>query len=399
MVVDGGPVLRQVFRNYEDSITWGVTTVRDLGGAPKFLKRHRVAIDQRVLAGPHILSSIGFLAVPGGYPDFLAGFPKIAQAAVGAPVLYATSPEQARDHVKRYYDEGADVIKIAFDHKSIGIHHNALNVLSDAQIEAIKDEAGLKGLPVAAHHQYTEGFETGLRHNIDSMEHVVTVSKLSDQQILRAADSKIPFIPTLTSRLNLAFKSENDAYSSDPGLNKRLQFRKEKMFPDIPNHCSRRIATLCERYIEHYQTGQYVDPKFKRGMALDPSFFTRGMVLGTQNLSRMIEAGVVIGVGNDSGVPLTFPGMLHFEMELLVGAGMTPAQVLRAATAVNAKICNVSKQCGTIEKGKRADLVLLEKNPIEDIANVAKVRAVFKNGRIVSKVPTFKYRYLPPKRS
>ena len=81
--------------------------------------------------------------------------------------------------------------------------------------------------------------------------------------------------------------------------------------------------------------------------------------------------------------------MFQHEMYLLTQNGMTNAQVLKAATKVNAKICGLDSVCGIIDPGKSADLVLLAGNPLEEIGNVGKVQAVFKQGELLSKKDDF----------
>jgi len=91
--------------------------------------------------------------------------------------------------------------------------------------------------------------------------------------------------------------------------------------------------------------------------------------------------------GTDTGDPWTIPGAtLHDELEQLVAAGLTPHQALRAATLAPAKFFEQEDQMGSIEKGKLADLVLLNANPLEDIRNTRKIAAVFVRGRYLSRV-------------
>ena len=102
-----------------------------------------------------------------------------------------------------------------------------------------------------------------------------------------------------------------------------------------------------------------------------------------QFLKKFAEAGGKIYAGTDSSAATT-PGLsLHHEMELLVDAGLSPMQVIQAATTNGAEIVGLGSKLGTIEKGKIADLVLLDANPLESIANTKKIFRVIKDGRIV----------------
>jgi imidazolonepropionase-like amidohydrolase len=100
-------------------------------------------------------------------------------------------------------------------------------------------------------------------------------------------------------------------------------------------------------------------------------------------VGAMQRAGVPLIAGTDTGNPFCFPGFsLHDELALLVKAGLTPAEALRAATLNPAKFFGLDKTLGTIEQGKLADLVLLDGNPLEDIRNTQRINAVVSNGRL-----------------
>jgi imidazolonepropionase-like amidohydrolase len=98
------------------------------------------------------------------------------------------------------------------------------------------------------------------------------------------------------------------------------------------------------------------------------------------------RAGVPLLAGTDLGNPFIFAGFsLHDELELFVQAGLTPLEALKTATVNPAKYLGMSDSLGTIEKGKIADLVVLEANPPESISNTQKIAAVVANGRYLPK--------------
>lgn len=90
-------------------------------------------------------------------------------------------------------------------------------------------------------------------------------------------------------------------------------------------------------------------------------------------------------VGCDAGIPFVpFGEAVHDEMECLVEAGIPPIEVISMATSGNAKLLHMDDRIGTIEPGKDADLIILEKDPTEDIRNTKTIERVFLKGRIVT---------------
>jgi imidazolonepropionase-like amidohydrolase len=103
-------------------------------------------------------------------------------------------------------------------------------------------------------------------------------------------------------------------------------------------------------------------------------------------VSLATRTKVTVLAGTDTGDPYTIPGStLHDELEQLVAAGMTPRQALETATIAPARFLEWDTQMGTVEKGKVADLLLLDANPLEDIRNTRKIAAVFSRGRYFSR--------------
>ena len=99
------------------------------------------------------------------------------------------------------------------------------------------------------------------------------------------------------------------------------------------------------------------------------------------NLGPVFRAGITIAMGTDAANPLTLPGpSVYWEMEEMQAAGMRPMDVLVAATRNGARAMGRSRDLGTIEAGKAADLVVLGADPTADIANVRQVRLVMRGG-------------------
>ena len=105
--------------------------------------------------------------------------------------------------------------------------------------------------------------------------------------------------------------------------------------------------------------------------------------LELENVRLANEAGVLLLAATDVGVPLQVPGIsLHVELERLVEAGLSPLEALQTATLNPARVLKMADSLGSIEPGKLADLVLLDANPLEDIRNTQKIRAVVADGRL-----------------
>jgi hypothetical protein len=105
--------------------------------------------------------------------------------------------------------------------------------------------------------------------------------------------------------------------------------------------------------------------------------------LELENVRLLNKAGILLLAGTDVGVPLQVPGIsLHVELERLVEAGLTPLEALRSATLNPARVLDMTDSLGTVEVGKLADLVLLDADPVADIRNTQKIRAVVSNGQL-----------------
>jgi amidohydrolase family protein len=127
--------------------------------------------------------------------------------------------------------------------------------------------------------------------------------------------------------------------------------------------------------------GQYHWPDARRPD--DIRQFKDGYRKVQQFLAQFVRAGGRIYAGTDSSAATT-PGLsLHHEMELLVDAGLSPMQAIMAATSNGAELLGLTPTIGTVEKGKIADLMLVDANPLQDITNTKKIFRVIKDGRIV----------------
>lgn len=164
--------------------------------------------------------------------------------------------------------------------------------------------------------------------------------------------------PTLTVLRNLAYLTEPEI-QNDPNLKYLPAFVKNFSAPK-----------------------NYPKPRTEQRIKFDRTRYQRILKL----VGEMHEAGVPIIAGTDVLNPFCFAGFsLHTELELLVEAGLTPAEALKTATINPAKFQQLDEKFGTIEKGKSADLVLLNANPLQDIGNTKKIDSVILRGKFLSR--------------
>jgi imidazolonepropionase-like amidohydrolase len=118
-----------------------------------------------------------------------------------------------------------------------------------------------------------------------------------------------------------------------------------------------------------------------------PDFMRQRLLGALQHVGEAHRSGVTIALGTDAaGNMLNFPGFsAHVEMQLLAEAGLTPMEVIQAATQNGAELLGRADEFGTIEPGKRADLLILAENPLDDILNTRTLEMVISEGRVVDR--------------
>jgi imidazolonepropionase-like amidohydrolase len=114
--------------------------------------------------------------------------------------------------------------------------------------------------------------------------------------------------------------------------------------------------------------------------------YKAALEVANQNLKKLSDAGVTIAMGTDTGPPARFQGYFELmEMEMMVNAGMTPKQVLAASTRDAAKCMKLDAELGTLEPNKWADFVVLDGDPLSDMANIRKIDSVWIAGNRVQR--------------
>jgi imidazolonepropionase-like amidohydrolase len=374
---------RQIERNFEECITHGVTTVRDAGTWPVLMRRYMDRIEGGELLGPRILSAFSFINAPGGYPSDYVKMPSFLDAKWGPFVHQVTTPQEARDAVRRNVEWGSNFIKLAFDDHQLFMGQKAIPVLSDELLSATVDEAHAHGLKVSAHHRFRRGLVRGNDFALDGMEHIAADDILDDSEVEAFVAAGRYIIPTVQTGWALSGISRSDPYLEDPRVQHNLASRLETIRSVYPSLCEPPVYRGLLAYERNYRDPSYTERRHIM-YTLDPKIATEGIVKGTENLNKLYHAGALIGCGNDGGVPQIAAGILGIEMVLLGSStDMEPLDVLQAATINNARIIGMEEELGTVSKGKLADLVLLPGNPLDNMEHVLHPNAVFKEGQLV----------------
>ena len=293
-----------------ETLEAGVTSARDASGLPRGVKQ---AIDQGLFPGPRLKISVKGLHQTGGHGD--STFPSGANTSVinaELPNTTVDGVEQVRKAVREVIRAGADVVKVA---TSGGVMSPASEVgatgFSPEEIAVIVYEAHAAGKPVMAHAQPEQGIKNAVLGGIDSIEHGIYVT----EEIVDEMKKRGTFlVPTLVAPVWVLRRAERE-----PG--------------SVPPYAVRK----CKLVIEDHK----------------------------KNIAMAIARGATIAMGTDLGVGPH--GHNAEELQFMVEAGMTPMQAIVASTQTAAACLRLGDLTGTLQPGKRADLLALDGDPLNDI--------------------------------
>ena len=316
-------------RNLEATLAAGITSVRDAGGADLGVK---TAVEQGLVRGPRLQISITMLSQTGGHADkwMVCGghFPTpFGMTHPGKPEAVVDGPLEMRKKVRELVRAGADVIKLAASGGVLSPRDDPRHGhFRDDELSAAVEEAAAAGLWVMAHAQATDGIKASIRAGIRSIEHGIY---LDDEAIGMMLDAGTYLVPTLMAPRGV---------------------------------------------VEAAAAGTHV---------ADESLAKAEMVIGShsESVERAIAAGVKVAMGTDSGV--TAHGDNLRELALMAEHGMTPAQALVATTRNAAELLGVGDELGTLEPGKRADVVAIDGDALDLDGLRDRVRSVWMDGRQV----------------
>jgi hypothetical protein len=353
-------------------ITNGITTVRDMGGKVDLLKALRAEISSGKRAGPQIFFTGPYL--DGNPPSF-------------QPSIVVQNAAEATAAVLKLKSEGVDFIKVQS------------RLLPDPYF-AIASEAKKLGIRFVGHVPDSITAAAASDAGQASIEHLTGVlldCSTREQDLRRRQLQPLPVRQDLATVRERAWNQELlDSYS--PQLTESLveKFRTNQSwqvptFPtlvhlgyvtpetDFGNDPRMKYVPLALRQIWQRVRKQRLDPYNAEDFAQRAESIRRLLEI----VGRMNAHNVPIMAGTDAAAPNVFPGSaLHEDLAYLVQAGLTPMEALKSATIRPADFLGLSAKQGTIQTGKRADLVLLDANPIEDIHNTQKIRAVVFSGKL-----------------
>jgi imidazolonepropionase-like amidohydrolase len=318
----------QTIGNMAATLAAGVTTVRDAAGADAGIKR---AVADGLVPGPRMQVSLTLLSQTGGHGD--GWFPSGQEVSFwpvypGMPDGLVDGPEALRRRVRELVRAGADVIKVATSGGVLSPTDDPRHAhFREDELAALVAEAAAAGRWVMAHAQAADGVKAAVRAGIRSIEHGIY---LDDEAIELMLERGTWLVPTLVAPRGVLAA----ARSGMP----------------LPEASVRKALEVTEAHADSFR--------------------------------RAVAAGVKVAMGTDSGV--TPHGRNLAELELMGKGGMEPAAVLHASTASAAALMGLQDELGTLEPGKRADVVAVDGDPFELATLPDRVAAVWQDGRLVA---------------
>jgi imidazolonepropionase-like amidohydrolase len=326
----------------------GVTSVRDLGGRLVELDEWRTKIAAGLLTGPRIVR---------------AG-PILNGQKFNTYQMVSGTPEETRGVVRALKEVGVDFLKT----------HRRMP--RDSYF-ALIDEAKKQGLTLVGHIPMTVTPEEASDAGQATIEHTETLFEGTFTAALKGRklpDAIRQFRANDAEQLFARFVKNQTVV--DPTL---IAFRSYVELSDPsspPDPRSRYVALSLKKEWQKL---------IKPASAEDLAEMKATVAELREVVRQMNRSGVTLVAGSDIAGPRVPGFSLHDELVLLVEAGLTPMQALQAATLTPAKVLNKAKDLGSIATGKLADLILLDANPLDDIRNTQRIRAVIVNGKLLDR--------------
>ncbi len=353
-------------------VLYGVTGIRDMAGDLNVINRWRKEIEDGNLLGPEIVAGGPLIDGPNPMWDGSIGIP---------------STERVKFKVDSLIDAGVDFLKI-------------YSLLPDSIYFALSEYANSIDFPFVGHVPLDvttlEAAESGMK----SQEHLLNL-------LMDCSPHQEDFYNKTIDYGDVTGRLARYIYRSDLMIETYDPEKAEELFRSYVENESWHTPTISMWYKNAYferevrvdeahikylppYMREYWTPEVNDHLQLrDPGFLALKKRLVDKYLEvigEMNQAGVKLLAGTDVGAnPLCFPGLsLHYELEMLVEAGLTAGEALKTATFNPAEFLNVTERYGSIDEGKVADLVILSSNPLNDITNTRKIVGVIRNGTYYS---------------
>jgi imidazolonepropionase-like amidohydrolase len=286
------------------------------------------------------------------------GAPPAKMLPVASNQLYRPeTADEARQAVREMAERGTDFVKLWLDNFG-----GLLPVKMKPEIyEAVIAEAHAKGLRVAAHIHDLDDAKAVVKAGADILAHGVRDKEIDAELIDLMKQHGVWYIPTLALDEATYVYADNPPLLSEPYIARGLQ-------PEL-------AAQLRD---PAWQEKTRAEPKSAKAKA--------DVAMNQRNIKILRDAGISIGFGTDSGAtPLRIAGIAeHRELTLMVEAGFTPLEAIATATGGAAKLLGRDDR-GILAPGRLADLVVLDADPMTDIANTTRIHAVWHRGKQVYK--------------
>jgi imidazolonepropionase-like amidohydrolase len=349
----------------------GVTGIRDMGSDPTRTLALRRDIEAGKIPGPRIVTSGPLVDGPGS-------------GITQAPVIQAENANEGRAAADTIDDAGHDFIKV-------------LSRLSVDAYQALAQRARVRRAIFAGHVPESVSVWEAVDARQKSQEHLFGMALACSYDETRLRRQRLEAIAKKDYE---ALRDIRDrTYATFSASQCRELFRKMARYGvwQTPTLTLRKRLSLMDlerlaaetqlRLVPNDVRSGWKDPRedLKRATPEQLKNFTEDYEFHRNLTVMMQRAGVGLLAGTDTGDSYVVPGFsLHDELEYLVEAGLTPLEALNTATINAARYLDREKTEGTVERGKRADLVLLDADPLADIRNTRKIALVIVNGRLTS---------------
>jgi imidazolonepropionase-like amidohydrolase len=276
---------------------------------------------------------------------------------VGGPVINGADADAARAMTDKVAAMKPDLLKIRID-DNLG---SSRKMPEDAWRATIARAAQLE-LPIAAHIFYLADAKAALMAGADVIAHSVRDVPVDAEFVRELKARNACYTPTLMREVSTFVYGSTPPWANDPFFLKGAG-----------------AAAAAELSDPARQAQVQASNAYKQGLR-----YKEGLQVATRNLETLVDAGARVAMGTDSGPAGRWQGFFeHLELEMMVGAGMTPMQAIVSATGTAAECHGRSGQFGSLEPGASADLLVLDANPLDDIRNTRQIRSVWIAGRQV----------------